>query len=83
MANQVAFGAQLTESWKQIRRNRKLPNFMVILILIGLVFMVPCLVWGLVEARAHSGGGAPPRPPAVSSARSAFLALCKGFVSPS
>lgn len=36
MANQVAFGAQLTESWKQIRRNRKLPNFMVILILIGL-----------------------------------------------
>ena len=61
MANQGAFGAQLTESWKQIRRNRKLPNFMVILILIGLVFLVPCLVWGLVEARAHSGGGAPPR----------------------
>lgn len=75
MANQVAFGAQLTESWKQIRRNRKLPNFMVILILIGLVFMVPCLVWGLVEARAHSGGGAPPRPPAVFMLYNGLLGL--------
>ncbi|MBS1368479.1 MAG: hypothetical protein HPZ91_00860 [Lentisphaeria bacterium] len=71
MANEVSFGAQLKESWGQIRRNRALLSFMVILMLISIALMIPVVVMTVIQIRAAGG---PPQQPSIS------MILCSSLI---
>ncbi len=59
MANSSTIGAQFLESYRQIRANKKLPNFLVIVVGIMLVLSLPNILLMIAETRHSIASGEP------------------------